>query len=1312
MKQFFAYLTPVIIVLYSANNSFAQKLLQENWESNYTHQDSIFNVSTDLDANGDVFVTGYVVDLTEGRNIITLKYDSDGTLLWSNIYHFGSDDRGFKNLCDGTGNVYTLGRISNGGTSSLIVLKYDSAGNQVWAFSHTIGVTNEPSDMLINSDGNIVILGDALVGGQHDVILAEINPFGSLVANYQYDSGANDYPVNLDGTTGKIALGLTIDDGLTISSRLIQFNNSLTVDWYKDLTYGGLYEVRAIKYDQNNDLISLINNNDSLNEAVLFKYSSIGDSLWTKNLDAGNTYEPGKSLFIDGFNNAIATYVHNGQSEVSVNLVNENGELEWNKYYYSGGLDFKNFSVISDNTRIIVAGTESNLVTSNMVMFSLNYDAVLRWQYHENGNGGNRNQLTDFDFNTNNHILMTGQIKYGTLYQIAVFDLVEEDAFNAPDVSNAPTGTLAYFPYFNQTKDINGNTIEGLCFYGNLNSNGNFLFNKSLIHTEILNDGDTTTIDSVIRWDFTFMGDFRPQVPTGINPSGYYVNYYYADVQREKIDAFKKVIYSNAYEKIDMEIGANYFGNTIFFIVKPGADYHEISWNINGASVSVNSDGSLSCTSNGHIQTYQKPIVYQLDSFGNPVQIGYSTPTYGYALDVSQTVAFHFPTGFYDTSKPLIIELTQTGTSQNKSSEDNFKWCSYIRLPNETAFGEAKINKIDTDDNNNSYYVGQLESSGLSAFPTTPGILVDVPQGYVDMTVMKLNNEIEIEWATYYGGTGGEAGLSIAVGLSSTSPKVFITGTSNSSDFPLVGLVGSYLQNSTGESCIVQLDHDGTADWSTRFEAKLNDCEIVENKIFVVGTFGIQTPPLLDDGVNYYSENGKGYIANFKPGGFFSHGTYFGTTAADPDGYCEITAIDWNGLQNYALTGITTSPSFNHVNAPGINFTTYGGIHTDAFIASVHTLGNIDFAYYIYSPPYSEGPSIPIGYDLYYYPEGDRGNDIKFSPDGQSIYLVGEIFSDNLFTYPPPSGDSYFQGTRFWAKSVFDLSLRPAGFIFKTDLSGTIQWSTYYSYWEYQDEEFPMRLQEISFAPNGNFFISGQQTRHYLSDTPQMSEYNIPLPLAQPVGFYYFDSPTYTPYKGGTYQESFIIGFNQTDELLWATYLGGWQTDQVKSISVSNNDRLYFSGAAYTINSVDALDPDFIGASATEEEIYSLEDWEYNTAAGSNDWFNGDGAGDQCEFAGFFEVSGLDNSTLSESEVNQSGEMTVYPNPNSTSVLFISIGSDIVQSVKIYSITGELIYCYNQIGIKYVNIEVLARGTYLIECQGSEGIYKSMFVVS
>jgi hypothetical protein len=1306
-------LIPILVAICSTG--YSQKLIQQEWEAFYTHQDSIFNVSTDLDANGDVYVTGYVNDLTEGRNIVTLKYDVDGNLLWSNDYHWGSDDRGFRNLCDASGNVYTLGRISSGVTSSLILIKYDAAGNQLWDFSHTIGTTNEPSDMLINSDGNIVILADALVSGQHDVIMVEVNPSGGMVANYQFDSGSNDLPVNLDMVVGKIGACVIIDNGMTSSSRIIQLNNGLTIDWYKDLAHDPLYVVKSIKYDQNGDILALINKSQLYNQAVLYKHSSMGDSLWTKELDAGNTYEIGKCLFVDGQNNAITACVNEGGLKVSVHLVNENGGLQWNKYYYSSGLTFKNFSVISDNSRIVVAGSESNLTSSNMVVFSLDYDAIVRWQYRENGTGGNRNTLTDFDFNTNDHIVMTGQIRFGTLFQIAVFDLFETDAFDAADLSGIPSGKLAYFPYMNQAKDIQGNYITGLCYYGNHNSNGNYLFNKAFVNTQILNDGDTSTVDSIVRWDFTFTGNFNPQIPTPVNPTGYYANFYNSGIQREKVDGYKKLVYPNSYEGIDMEIGENAFGNTIFFIVQPGSDYHEIEWIISGAAASVNSDGSLSCSVAGHVQTYAKPIIYQLDGAGNPVEINYSTISYGYQLDMAQTVSFDFPLGIYDDTKTFIIEMTQTGTYQTKSSEDNFAWCSYLRLPVMSAWNTAKVSKIDTDENNNSYYAGEVAASSTFAFPTTAGVAFPSPIGQMDVTVMKLNNDIEIEWATYYGGAGQDAGKSISVAPLSLGPIIYVTGTSNSIDFPLLGLVGSYQQTTSGESFIAELNDDGTANWSTRFEARINDCEIIENKLYVVGTHGITTPPLMDDGVNYYSPNGIGYIGVFKPGGFFIHGSNFGSTAADPNGYCEITAIDWNGSQNYALTGTTTTYDFVVTNPPVLsppnyNFQGYGGLFTDAFIANIKTTGTIDFAYYIASPPYTGGgATIPVGHDLFYYSDGDRGNDIKFAPDGQSIYLVGEVFSDNLHIEPSLNPNGYNQPTRFPAADPFSIQLRPAGFIFKTDLNGSVLWSTYYSSWEYIEQDFPIRLQEISFDPFGNFFISGQQTKSFLSE--QIPEYNIPIPAVQPLGFYHFDTPTYTQFKNGSHQESFIIGFSQTDELRWATYLGGWDSDQVKAISVSPNQRLYFGGAAYTINLVDQSDPDFFGSTPAEEEIYSFPDWEYNTMLGSTDWFNGQGAGDQCEFAGFFDISGLNNSVVGIEQPESDQGLIVFPNPSNIGTIFISLASDVVQSATLYTIAGEKIEVINQIGLTFVNIEGLSRGTYILECTGTHGVYQTKFII-
>jgi hypothetical protein len=250
-----------------------------------------------------------------------------------------------------------------------------------------------------------------------------------------------------------------------------------------------------------------------------------------------------------------------------------------------------------------------------------------------------------------------------------------------------------------------------------------------------------------------------------------------------------KVVYPSVYPNIDIEMGGNANGNVIYFVVYPDGDYHDIEFIISGANAVINPDGSLSCDVAGHTQTYEKPIVYQLDNAGNPSIIPYPPVTFGYQIDGAQTVSFDFPGAFYNNDKPFVIEMQLSGTHQTKSTEDNFNWCSYIRVPAQPSFGAA-ISKIATDDQNNTYYAGNVydNNSADGVFPTTSGVPFVLSIGENDITVLKLSDDIEIQWATYYGGSTTDYATSIAV--TPTGNEIFVAGSSASIDFPTAPGIG------------------------------------------------------------------------------------------------------------------------------------------------------------------------------------------------------------------------------------------------------------------------------------------------------------------------------------------------------------------------------------------------------------------------------------------------------------------------------------------------------------------------------------------
>ena len=91
-----------------------------------------------IDESGNVFVTGTSSGIGTANDIATIKYDTDGNELWVNRYEGpgSSDDFGVKIAGDVTGNVFVTGSTAFDGSFDMITIKYDSDGSELWTRSY------------------------------------------------------------------------------------------------------------------------------------------------------------------------------------------------------------------------------------------------------------------------------------------------------------------------------------------------------------------------------------------------------------------------------------------------------------------------------------------------------------------------------------------------------------------------------------------------------------------------------------------------------------------------------------------------------------------------------------------------------------------------------------------------------------------------------------------------------------------------------------------------------------------------------------------------------------------------------------------------------------------------------------------------------------------------------------------------------------------------------------------------------------------------------------------------------------------------
>ena len=304
-----------------------------------------FSKSLCTDETGNLFISGAAMVNTVYRtHFLTIKYNSSGVIQWNRVSEdtssfSGSSSFAYKNVCDGSGNVYAAGRTSNyiyG--SDILIIKYSSNGDSLWSarYNGPGNADDELTDMEIDKFSNIYLTGWSYGTPYNtepnvDYVTIKYDFSGNRVWALRYNNfaGSTDRPV-----------ALSIDS-----------SQNIYVTGYCENSFGGI-------------------------EYVTIKYNNSGVQQWVAKYNSDYLEATATSITVDKEQNIYVTghleyFIMSDDNYITIKY-NPDGQVLWQKEftYYAPGDDIPNEIFVDSLLNVYICGTS---------IVKYNSDGVFQW---------------------------------------------------------------------------------------------------------------------------------------------------------------------------------------------------------------------------------------------------------------------------------------------------------------------------------------------------------------------------------------------------------------------------------------------------------------------------------------------------------------------------------------------------------------------------------------------------------------------------------------------------------------------------------------------------------------------------------------------------------------------------------------------------------------------------------------------------------------------------------------------------------------------------------------------------------------------
>jgi len=576
---------------------------------------------------------------------------------------------------------------------------------------------------------------------------------------------------------------------------------------------------------------------------------------------------------------------------------------------------------------------------------------------------------------------------------------------------------------------------------------------------------------------------------------------------RTDIPLFGRVRYRDLYPGIDLAFHGAGESLEFDYIVRPGGDASSIEVGISGADiVRLDPTGSLLLqTSAGSVELH-KPVAYQTEGETREVIAA------NFEIDKDHRVSFRLAP--YDHNRELVIDPTIT-------------YSTYFGGD----FADYGIS-IAVDSSGNSYIAGATDSDAIPGFPNTT-----INQSF-DAFLSKLNSSGTLINTTEFGGSGDDFPGGVAV----DSQGVYISGTTDSSDFPTTVGQTTFLggvTNGANDAFAIKFTLTGGFLWGTYIAGSDSDSGQAiavdsAHNIYVVGETFSNDLGGATGGVNPLP---NGSAPNLGSGSGFDDGFIVKLNASGTS-YALVSYI--GGTDGDLATGVALDATGN-IYVAGETISTDLPVTASVVQGQCGTDGNCNASA---SGPLDDSFVVAIKANLSGY--------------NYVTYYGGSDVDDALAIAVDAGGNAFITGTTassdFPTQSPLQSSLAGSLNAFIAELNSTGTAVSYASYLGGNGSDVGL---SIALDSGDNVYVTGQTT-------------STTFPMV---------NPTQATPSGSSDAFVSVYGLSQ-GLMLFSTYLGGGaDEDQFEgSIGLDGSQKIYVTGDTTSGNGSTASFPTITGA--------------------------------------------------------------------------------------------------------------------------------------